>query len=373
MNTVIHSSYPTHPKSLWQRVHLDPLLLLGLLLLAGIGLAVLYSATDGNAKLVYKQLIRMGIAFGVMLALAQIHPRTFYRWSPYLYGIGIILLIAVLVFGDVGKGAQRWLDLGFIRFQPSEFVKIFTPMLVARFLAQHPLPPQIKILALAGLLILVPVLLIAKQPDLGTAILVAAAGFAIVFFSGISWRILGALTALALAALPVLWTLLHDYQRDRILMFLNPEKDPLGRGYHTIQAKIAIGSGGIWGKGWMGGTQAHLEFLPEPHTDFIFAVLAEEFGLLGCISLLVLYLTIVARGLFMAVQAQDTFSRLLCAGLALTFFVYVFVNIGMVIGLLPVVGVPLPLISYGGTSMVTLMAGFGIMMSLHTHRKLVPS
>ncbi len=373
MNSIIRHAYPAAPKSLWHRIHLDPVLLFGLLLVAGIGLAVLYSATDGNMKLVYNQMIRMGIAFTVMTALAQIHPRSFYRWSPYLYGLGILLLIAVLIFGDVGKGARRWLDLGIVRFQPSEFVKIFTPMLVARFLAQHPLPPQPKTLALAGLFILLPVLLIAKQPDLGTAILVAAAGSAVVFFSGISWRILGGLIGAVLAALPVLWTQLHDYQRDRILMFLNPEQDPLGRGYHTIQAKIAIGSGGIWGKGWMGGTQAHLEFLPEPHTDFIFAVLAEEFGLLGALSLLVLYLAIIARGLLMALQAQDSFSRLLCAGLTLTFFVYVFVNVGMVIGLLPVVGVPLPLISYGGTSMVTLMAGFGIMMSLHTHRKLVPS
>ncbi len=363
----------SRPQSLWQRIHLDPVLLSGLVMLAGIGLLVLYSAADGNMVMVYKQGIRLGIAFGIMGLIAQIHPRTFYRWAPYFYAGGIILLIAVLVLGDIGKGAQRWLDLGIIRFQPSEFVKIFTPMLVARFLSQNPLPPQMKTIALAGGWILLPTLLIAKQPDLGTALLVASAGFAVLFFAGIPWRLLGILAAAGLAAMPALWFLLHDYQRDRLLMFLNPEQDPLGRGYHTIQAKIAIGSGGLWGKGWLEGTQSHLAFLPEPHTDFIFAVWAEEFGLLGCIAMLILYLAIIARGFFMALQAQDSFSRLFGAGLSLTFFVYVFVNIGMVIGILPVVGVPLPLVSYGGTSMVTVMAGFGIMMSLYTHRRLVPS
>ena len=366
-------THPNASRSLWLRLHLDPRLLGGLLTLAGAGLLILYSAGGGNIALVYKQAVRLGVAFAVMLLLAQVHPRTLYRWSPYLYAGGILLLVAVLGLGDIGKGARRWLDLGFVRFQPSEFVKIFTPMLVARFLAQHPLPPGLKTLAWASLWTLLPVLLIAKQPDLGTALLVATAGGAVVFYAGIAWRLLAALAGAGLAALPVLWMLLHDYQRDRVLMFLNPEKDPLGRGSPTLQAKIAIGSGGLQGKGWLGGTQSHLEFLPEPHTDFIFAVLAEEFGLIGCLALLALYLFIVGRGLSMALQAQDTFSRLLCGGLALTFFVYVFVNVGMVIGLLPVVGVPLPLISYGGTSMVTLMAGFGIMMSLHTHRKLVPS
>lgn len=371
--STIAPNYPARPRSLWQHIHIDPLLLLSLMVLSGIGLLVLYSAADRDISLVYKQGVRLGIAFGIMGLVAQVHPRTLYRWSPYLYAAGIALLLAVLVLGDVGKGAQRWLDLGFIRFQPSEFVKIFTPILVARYLSENPLPPQLKTLALAGIWILLPTLLIAKQPDLGTALLVASAGFAVVFFAGISWRLLGYMTGVVMAALPVFWFMLHDYQRDRILMFLHPEKDPLGRGYHTIQAKIAIGSGGPWGKGWLDGTQSHLEFLPEPHTDFIFAVWAEEFGLLGSIALMGLYLVIVARGFHMALQAQDSFSRLLSASLALTFFVYVFVNIGMVIGILPVVGVPLPLISYGGTSMVTVMAGFGIMMSLHTHRKLVPS
>jgi rod shape determining protein RodA len=360
-------------KNLWQRLHLDSFLVSSLVLLSGVGLGILYSATGGDLSLIYKQLARLGMAFAAMVGLAQIPPRTLYRWSPFLYGLGIVLLVAVLLKGDIGKGAQRWLDLGVIRFQPSEFVKIFTPMLLAWFLARYPLPPRLGVIALSTLWIGLPVGLIAKQPDLGTALLVLSSGCAVLFFAGISWRLLAGLAAGVAAALPVLWSFLRDYQRDRVLMFLNPEADPLGRGYHTIQAKIAIGSGGLTGKGWLMGTQAHLEYLPEPHTDFIFAVLAEDFGLLGCIGLLALYLVIIGRSLYLALQNQDTFSRLLGSSLAFTFFVYVFVNIGMVIGILPVVGVPLPLISYGGTSVVTLLAGFGIMMSLSTHRKLVSS
>lgn len=363
----------THAKNPWQRLHLDSFLLSGIVLLAGTGLLILYSATGGDLSLVYKQLARLGLAFAAMIGMAQVQPRTLYRWSPFLYGLGIVLLVAVVLLGDIGKGAQRWLDLGVIRFQPSELVKIFTPMLLAWFLARQPLPPRLSTIAISALGTGLPVGLIAMQPDLGTALLVLSSGCAVLFFAGISWRFLAGLMAGAAAALPVLWSLLRDYQKDRILMFLNPEQDPLGRGYHTIQAKIAIGSGGLTGKGWLQGTQSHLEFLPEPHTDFIFAVLAEDFGLLGCIGLLVLYLAIIGRGLYLALEAQDTFSRLLGSSLAFTFFVYVFVNIGMVIGILPVVGVPLPLISYGGTSVVTLLAGFGIMMSLSTHRKLVSS
>lgn len=366
-------SSPPYPLNLLQRSHLDAPLLGGLILLSGLGLAVLYSSTGGNLDLLWKQAMRLGIAFAMMVGLAQVHPRTLYRWSPWLYGGGLVLLIAVLVMGDIGKGARRWLDLGFLRFQPSEFVKIFTPMMVAQFLAGNPLPPRGRQILLSAIYILLPALLIAKQPDLGTALLVASAGFAVLFLAGLSWRLLLVLIGAGIALLPVIWFMMHDYQRDRVLTFLNPESDPLGRGYHTIQAKIAIGSGGLSGKGWLAGTQSHLEFLPEPSTDFIFAVLAEEFGLMGSLGLLVIYLAIIARGLVIAGQAQDTFSRLLAGSLAFTFFVYVFVNIGMVIGILPVVGVPLPLISYGGTSMVTLLAGFGIMMSLHTHRKLVPS
>lgn len=371
MNFVLAQTPST--KNFWQRFHLDPLLVSGITLLATIGLILLYSATGGNLSLIYKQLVRLSLAFATMVGLAQVPPRTLYRLSPFLYGVGIVLLVAVLVLGDVGKGAQRWLDLGVFRFQPSEFVKIFTPMLLAWFLARHPLPPRLSTIALSALWTGLPVGLIAFQPDLGTALLVLSSGCAVLFFAGIAWRLLISLAAAAAAALPVLWSFLRDYQKDRILMFLNPEQDPLGRGYHTIQAKIAIGSGGLTGKGWLMGTQSHLEFLPEPHTDFIFAVLAEDFGLLGCLGLIALYLAIIARGLHLAFKAQDTFSRLLSSSLAFTFFVYVFVNIGMVVGILPVVGVPLPLISYGGTSVVTLFAGFGIMMSLSTHRKLVSS
>jgi len=286
-----------------------------------------------------------------------------------LFGIGIVLLLAVLILGQIGKGAQRWLDLGFFRFQPSEMIKITTPMMIAWYLSEHPLPPRAKQLFIATMLILLPTLLIAKQPDLGTALLVASSGAAVLFFSGLSWWLITAIAVTLAGLTPVLWHFMRDYQRDRVHTFLNPEADPLGRGYHIIQSKIAIGSGGIHGKGWLGSTQSKLDFLPESSTDFIFAVFAEEFGLFGCVGLLSLYLLIIARCLYIASQTKDTYSRLLASSLAFTFFVYVFVNIGMVIGVLPVVGVPLPLISYGGTSVVTLLAGFGILMSIHTHKK----
>jgi rod shape determining protein RodA len=294
------------------------------------------------------------------------------RWSPAIYGVGIVLLLAVLLVGDIGKGAQRWLDLGVLRFQPSEMVKVGVPMMVAWVLAGGALPPNWRRLLLALGLTIVPVLLIAKQPDLGTALLVAAAGISVLFLAGMSWRLIGGFGALMAAALPVVWMFLRDYQKQRVLTFLDPEQDPLGAGYHTIQSKIAIGSGGVYGKGWLHGTQSQLEFVPEKHTDFIFAVMSEEFGLIGGVILLTLYVLIVLRGLYIASQAQDSYARLLAGSLTLVFFVYAFVNVGMVIGVLPVVGVPLPLISYGGTSLVTLMAGFGILMSVHTHRKLIP-
>jgi rod shape determining protein RodA len=322
--------------------------------------------------MVEKQLLRLGLGFVVMLAVAQLHPVRLRRWSPFLYGAGLLLLVAVLFVGDIGKGAQRWLDLGVLRFQPSEMVKLAVPMMVAWFLAEAALPPSWRRLFAGGVLTVVPVLLIAKQPDLGTALLVASAGLAVLFLAGVSWRLIAGLLAAFGAALPVIWTLLRDYQRQRVLTLLDPESDPLGAGYHTIQAKIAIGSGGIYGKGWLNGTQAQLEFVPEKHTDFIFAVLAEEFGLTGVLLLLALYILIVLRGLYIASQAQSTYGRLLAGSLTLVFFVYAFVNVGMVIGVLPVVGVPLPLVSYGGTSLVTLMAGFGILMAVHTHRKLLP-
>ena len=367
---------PTNPNSrqgLLAVFHIDLPLLVGLLLLCGFGLIVLYSASGENLGQVERQAVRIVLAFFVMLAIAQISPGTLRRWSPSLYAIGVLMLVAVLVFGEVGKGAQRWLDLGIVRFQPSEMVKLAVPLMIAWFLAEQRLPPSWRRLLIAAVLIVIPVLLIAKQPDLGTALLVASAGIFVLFLAGISWRLIGALAVGGAAAAPVVWYLMRDYQRQRVLTFLDPENDPLGAGYHIIQSKIAIGSGGLYGKGWLNGTQSQLDFLPERHTDFIFAVLAEEFGLIGVLILLALYLFVIARGLYIATRAQDTFTRLLAGSLILEFFVYLFVNTGMVSGLLPVVGVPLPLVSYGGTSLVTLMAGFGMLMSIHTHRRLLPT
>ncbi|MDD1605308.1 MAG: rod shape-determining protein RodA [Methylococcaceae bacterium] len=352
-----------------RKLHIDIPLFICLFLAALISFIILYSAGSQDMGVLNRQAARIGLAFFLMTALAHIDPYQFKRYSALLFSIGIVLLLAVLIMGEIGKGAQRWLDLGFFRFQPSEMIKITTPMMIAWYLSEHPLPPRPKQLFIASILILVPTLLIAKQPDLGTAILVASSGAGVLFFAGLSWwyitGILGSLAALT----PILWHFMHDYQRDRVRIFLNPEADPLGRGYHIIQSKIAIGSGGIYGKGWLGSTQSELDFLPESSTDFIFAVFAEEFGLFGCSGLLVLYLLIITRCLYIASQARDTYCRLLAGSLAFTFFVYVFVNIGMVIGVLPVVGVPLPLISYGGTSIVTLLSGFGILMSIHTHKK----
>ena len=356
-------------RGLAQRLHIDIPLLLGILVLCAIGLVVLYSAGNQNIELVYRQGIKLGVAIVGMLLIAQVPPAELARWSVGLYMFGIILLVAVLFYGDIGKGAQRWLDLKVFRFQPSELMKVSVPMLIAYYLADKSLPPGISRILLVGILILVPGFLIAKQPDLGTALLVCAAGFSVLFIAGISWRLLMSLGILATATAPLLWYFMHDYQKRRVLTFLNPENDPLGAGYHTIQAKIAIGSGGFYGKGWLNGTQSHLEFLPERSTDFIFAVLCEEFGMLGVLLLLSVYLFIIVRCLYIAVHAQHTFGRLLASGLTLTFFVYIFVNMGMVTGQLPVVGVPLPLISHGGTSMVTLMAGFGMLMAIHTHRR----
>jgi len=278
----------------------------------------------------------------------------------------------VLVTGQIGKGAQRWLNLGFFRFQPSELMKLGVPMMAAWFLHRRRLPPSVAELLVLAVIVFVPTLLIAKQPDLGTSLLIASSGIFVVLLAGLRFRMIFTLAGMALGALPLIWHFMRDYQRQRVLTLLNPESDPLGAGYHIIQSKIAIGSGGVFGKGWLNGSQAKLEFLPESSTDFIFAVLGEEFGLMGQLVLILLYLFIVARGLYIASQGQDTFSRLLAGSISLTFFVYFFVNMGMVSGLLPVVGVPLPLVSYGGTSMVTLMAGFGILMSIQTHRKLLP-
>ena len=370
----LRESNPTRAQGLLADLHLDLPLLTGLMLLSGLGLLVLYSASDQDMLQVQRQSIRLALAFAVLVVCAQIPPAELRRWAPILFAVSMLLLLAVLLVGDTGKGAQRWLDLGLFRFQPSELSKLAVPMMIAWFLAEKPLPPQWQRLAAAGGMILVPVLLIAKQPDLGTSLLVASAGIFVLFLAGLSWRFIG---GMLLTAIPAGWALwqwgMRDYQRDRVLTFLNPENDPLGAGYHIIQSEIAIGSGGIYGKGWLNGTQSHLEFLPERTTDFIFAVLAEEFGFTGILLLLSLYLFIILRGLYIATQAQDTFSRLLGGALTLVFFVYLFVNTGMVSGILPVVGVPLPLISYGGTSLVTIMAGFGMLMSIHTHRKLLPT
>ncbi len=355
-----------------RKLHVDIPLFVTLLLISILSFVILYSAGGQDLGVLIRQATRVCLAFGLMILLAHVEPYQFKRWSVILFSLGIVLLLAVLILGEIGKGAQRWLELGAFRFQPSEMIKITTPMMIAWYLAEYSLPPKPKQLLIASILIILPTLLIAKQPDLGTALLVASSGAAVLFFSGLSWWIIGGIGTLLTALTPILWYFMHDYQRARVLTFLNPEADPLGRGYHIIQSKIAIGSGGIYGKGWLGSTQSELDFLPESSTDFIFAVFAEEFGLFGCVSLLVLYLLIISRCLFIASQAKDTYSRLLAGSLAFTFFVYVFVNIGMVIGVLPVVGVPLPLVSYGGTSIVTLCAGFGILMSIHTHKKLLP-
>ena len=353
-------------------MHMDWPLLSGLLMLSGVGLMVLYSASGQDTDLLWRQSLRLGLAFGVMFVLAQIPPHHLERWAPQLYGLGLVLLVAVLLFGITGKGAQRWLDLGVITFQPSELMKLALPIMVAWYLTASHLPPSRKAIMFSFVIIALPTVLIVQQPDLGTSLLIAASGAAALLLAGISWRLIRNLTLLVAACAPLVWYFaMHDYQRQRVLTFLNPESDPLGSGYHIIQSKIAIGSGGIYGKGWLNGTQSHLEFLPERSTDFIFAVFAEEFGLVGVVGLLMLYLFIVVRGLYIATQAQDTFTRLLAGSLTLTFFVYVAVNVGMVSGLLPVVGLPLPLVSYGGTSMVTMMAAFGILMSIHTHRKLL--
>ena len=370
----LRESNPTKAQGLLAGLHLDLPLLTGLILLCLYGLFVLYSASDQNSAHIERQLIRLALAFTVMVVVAQIPPAQLRRWSPRLYAISLLLLVAVLIVGHVGKGAQRWLDLGFFRFQPAELAKLAVPMMITCYLAEKTLPPTWQRLAIAGIMILVPVLMIAKQPDLGTSLLVTSAGIFVLFLAGLSWRFMGGMIVTTIPAGWVLWEWgMREYQRSRVLTFLDPERDPLGSGYHIIQSKIAIGSGGLYGKGWLNGTQSHLEFLPERTTDFIFAVLSEEFGLTGVVLLLSLYLFIILRGLYIATQAQDTFNRLLGGALTLVFFVYLFVNTGMVSGLLPVVGVPLPLVSYGGTSLVTIMAGFGILMSIHTHRKLLPT
>lgn len=356
---------------LLRRLHIDGPLLGGLLLLCSLGLFVLYSAVGENLDLWLRQCVRLGIALATLLIAAQVPPDLLRRWTPWAYLAGLTLLILVLFHGDVSQGAQRWLDLG-VRFQPSEIMKLAVPMIAAWYLHDRQLPPGAGQFLVIAILIAVPAVLIANQPDLGTALLIATAGMLVLILSGMSIRLMLLLGSLSVPGAWVMWHFMHDYQKQRILTLLDPASDPLGAGYNIIQSKIAIGSGGLFGKGWTNGSQAQLEFLPERDTDFIFAVVGEELGLLGALSLMALYLFIIGRGLYIAIHARDTFSRLLAGSISLTFFVYVFVNTAMVTGLVPVVGIPLPLVSFGGTSMVTLMTGFGILMSIHTHRKFVP-
>jgi rod shape determining protein RodA len=350
---------------------LDGPLLGGLALLALFALVVQYSASGQSLPTVLRTLGRFGLGGILMLILSQLSANFLRRLAPWLYVGGVIMLIIVEVMGLVSKGAQRWLDLGVLRFQPSEIMKLGVPMMAAAWLHNRPLPPAWRDLLVLTAVILVPASLIALQPDLGTGLLIVAGGFLLLLMAGLQWQIVAALALVGVVGAVVGWNFLHDYQQQRIRIFLDPSSDPLGSGYHISQSQIAIGSGGLIGKGWLNGSQAQLDFLPESSTDFIFAVIGEEFGLLGLVALLGLYLFIASRALFLASQTSDTFSRLLASSLALTFFVYVIINTGMVSGLLPVVGVPLPLVSYGGTSVVTLLAGFGILMGLHAHRKLV--
>jgi len=352
---------------------LDGPLVVGLALIAAYGLVVLYSASGRSLGTVLHQVGHLAMGTAAMLALAQVNPNVLRRISPWLYVVGIAMLCVVGAIGYIGKGAQRWLDLGLFRFQPSELMKLGVPMLCAWYLRERPLPPSAPSLILLTVLILLPSGIVAMQPDLGTAALIMIAGVLVVIMAGLQLRVMAGLGMIGALGIWAGWHFMHGYQKERVLTFINPQSDPLGAGYHIIQSTIAIGSGGVFGKGWMNGSQAQLDFLPERSTDFIFAVIGEEFGLLGQCVLIVLYVFIVWRALYLATQTQDTFSRLLAGSIALTFFVYVFINTGMVSGLLPVVGVPLPLVSYGGTSMVTLLAGFGILMSLYSHRRLIGS
>ena len=354
-------------------LRIDGPLVVGLSLIAAYGLVVLYSASGQTLPTVLRTVARLVLGTIAMLLLARVNPNFLRRSTPWIYAGGCVLLLIVAAIGHVGMGAQRWLNLGLFRFQPSELMKLAVPMMCAWFLQERALPPGWGALATVGVLILLPVGLVAVQPDLGTAALIAVAGALVVVLAGLRVRFMAGLLALGAAAAWFGWSFMHDYQRKRVLTFLNPQTDPLGAGYHIIQSQIAIGSGGVFGKGWMNGSQAQLEFLPERSTDFIFAVIGEEFGLLGLLLLLLLYVFVVGRAIYLATQTQDTFARLLAGSLALTFFVYVFINAGMVTGLLPVVGVPLPLVSYGGSSVVTVLAGFGILMALYSRRKLIGS
>jgi rod shape determining protein RodA len=351
--------------------HLDPFMIAVVAALLGIGMGVLYSASGQNFSRVGGQLMNMGVAVTVMWIAANVPPQHMARLALPVYAVGLLLLVGVALFGEVSNGARRWLNVGITRIQPSEIMKIGVPLMLAWYFDRYEAVLKLRDYAIGTVVLAIPVALIAKQPDLGTALLVSAAGFYVLFLAGLSWKIILGLAAVGAALLPMLWGMMHDYQRQRVLTLLDPSQDPLGAGYHTIQSTIAIGSGGVFGKGWMNSTQARLDFLPERTTDFVFAVFSEEFGLLGNIVLVILFVLVIGRGLYIAANASVLFSRLLAGAVTLTFFTYAFVNMGMVSGVLPVVGVPLPLISYGGTSLVTLLFGIGILMSIHTHKRLV--
>jgi rod shape determining protein RodA len=341
----VATKFTTVKTTFLERLHIDGFLLFALLCLMGIGLVTIFSSGGQDWDLVTRQVTRLGIALLVMVVLAQIPPMAYRRLAIYFYGFGLIMLLGVLFFGVVGKGAQRWLDLGIIRFQPSEVMKLAVPLMIAWYISKFNLPPRTRNIAVGFIIVFIPTILIAKQPDLGTSLLVASSGIFALFLSGMTWRLISVISIMASLFAPIMWIfLMQGYQKQRVLTFLNPESDPWGSGYHIIQSKIAIGSGGVSGKGWLQGTQSQLEFLPERHTDFIFAVFSEEFGLIGVIGLLFIYMCIIIRGMMIANLAQDAFSKLLAGSITLTFFVYVFVNMGMVSGLLPVVGVPLPLV-----------------------------
>ncbi len=351
--------------------HVDGVLLGVVLALMAVGLMVLISASNMGAARVTAQLVNMLIALGIMWVFANIPPHYLARLAYPLYALGVLLLVGVALFGDVAQGARRWLDLGVTRIQPSELMKIALPLALARYFDRYGATLRARHYAIGAVLLVIPVALIARQPDLGTAVLITAAGFFALFLAGLPWRLIAGLVVAGAGALPFVWSALHDYQRQRILTLLDPMQDPLGRGYHTIQSTIAVGSGGWFGKGWLNGTQSHLDFIPERTTDFAFAVFAEEFGLIGCAVLLGLFLFLISRGMLITANAPTLFTRLLAGAITLTFFTYAFVNMGMVSGILPVVGVPLPLISYGGTSLVSICIGIGILMSIHSHKKLV--
>jgi rod shape determining protein RodA len=361
----------TRSGGLGEKFHLDIPTILLLLVICAYGLLILYSAVEQQTAPVISQLIKIGVAFGVMIVMAQISPIFYLRIAPWLFGIGILLLIAVLFVGTTVNGSQRWLRIpGVLNFQPSELMKLVIPMMLASYFHDRHLPPLRRHVFWACVMIFIPVLLIGRQPDLGTALLIGASGLLVLLLAGISWRYIFGAIFTGLMGAPALWYVMRDYQRTRVMILLDPERDPLGAGWNIIQSKTAIGSGGLFGKGLFQGTQSHLDFLPESQTDFIVAVLAEELGLVGVTMLLILYILLIGRGAIIAIQAQDTFGRLLVGTITFTFFVYIFVNIGMVSGILPVVGVPLPLVSHGGTAILTLFAGFGIIMSVHTHRRI---